>query len=144
MSENLTGAVRGAPLWLLRAEGAALFVAMLAAYHHLAALPGSPSWWLFAILLLAPDLSMLGYLAGPRVGAPAYNAGHTTVAPLLLVLVGVVIWSQGLMAVAVIWIAHIGMDRALGYGLKYSGGFRQTHLGLLMPGKARDAGGSRT
>ncbi|MEW6254760.1 MAG: DUF4260 domain-containing protein [Pseudomonadota bacterium] len=144
MSEDLTGAVRGAPLWLLRAEGAALFVAMLAAYHHLAALPGSPSWWLFAILLLAPDLSMLGYLAGPRVGALAYNAAHTTLVPVLLGLAGLALESQGIMAVAVIWIAHIGLDRALGYGLKYPGAFRQTHLGLLMPGKARGAGGSRT
>lgn len=135
MTEDVTGAVRGAPGWLLRGEGAALFVAMLAAYAHLSGTPGGPSWWLFALLLLAPDLSMLGYLAGPRMGALTYNAAHTTIAPLLLGLTAVLLDRPLALAVAVIWVGHIGLDRALGYGLKYPEAFRETHLGRLPAGR---------
>ncbi|RUT95111.1 DUF4260 family protein [Mesorhizobium sp. USDA-HM6] len=89
------------------------------------------SWWLFALLILAPDLSMLGYLAGPRVGAIAYNALHILIAPLVLALAGVVLAGPITTAVAVVWIAHIAIDRALGYGLKLSTGFQDTHLGRI-------------
>ena len=89
------------------------------------------SWWLFALLILAPDLSMLGYLAGPRLGALAYNAFHVLILPVLLALAG--IWSghAPATAVALVWIAHIAVDRALGYGLKLSTGFQDTHLGRI-------------
>ena len=80
MSHNTNGkTIEGAPLPLLRVEGAALAVAAVAGYAHF-----GPSWWLFAVLLLVPDLSVLGYLAGPRVGALVYNAAHTTLGPLAL------------------------------------------------------------
>lgn len=68
------------------------------------------------MLILAPDLSMLGYMAGPRVGAVAYNALHIMILPVLLALVGNVFDNAMAMAVALIWIAHIAVDRALGYG----------------------------
>ncbi|WP_256748929.1 DUF4260 domain-containing protein [Mesorhizobium sp. Mes31] len=89
------------------------------------------SWWLFGLLILVPDLSMLGYLAGPRVGAIAYNALHILAVPVLLLLAGHLSGNATAMAVALIWIAHIAIDRALGYGLKLSTGFQDTHLGRI-------------
>ncbi|OHV77609.1 DUF4260 domain-containing protein [Mesorhizobium sp. ORS 3428] len=89
------------------------------------------SWWLFALLILAPDLSMLGYLAGARVGAVAYNALHNLIVPIVLALAGVLFVAPIATAVALIWIAHIAIDRALGYGLKLSTGFQDTHLGRI-------------
>lgn len=89
------------------------------------------SWWLFALLILAPDLSMLGYLAGPRVGAIAYNLVHTWAAPVVLFAIG---WWGGLailLPLAFILGAHIGFDRALGFGLKLPTSFRDTHLGRI-------------
>lgn len=135
MTQNPTGAVEGAPRVILRLEGAFLLLAMALAFHWLTTLPGGPSWVLFGVLLLAPDISMLGYLAGPRLGAVVYNAAHTTLVPILLGLAGSISGVQILTALAVIWGAHIGLDRALGYGLKYPGAFRNTHLGRLNPGR---------
>ncbi|BCG68850.1 hypothetical protein MesoLj113a_00080 [Mesorhizobium sp. 113-1-2] len=89
------------------------------------------SWWLFAVLILAPDLSMFGYLGGPRIGAIAYNALHILIVPVLLLLVGYLSSHAVAIAVALIWIAHIAIDRALGYGLKLSTGFQDTHLGRI-------------
>jgi hypothetical protein len=89
------------------------------------------SWWIFALLILAPDLSMIGYLAGPRVGAVAYNAFHVLVFPVLLALFGVWTGHSPAVAVGLVWIAHIAVDRALGYGLKLPTDFRDTHLGRI-------------
>ncbi|PTE10321.1 DUF4260 domain-containing protein [Mesorhizobium helmanticense] len=93
------------------------------------------SWWLFVLLILVPDLSMLGYLAGPRVGAIAYNALHILIVPLILAIAGYVFANSTATAVALIWIVHIAIDRALGYGLKLPSGFQDTHLGRI--GRAR-------
>lgn len=111
---------------LLRLEGFAAFATALALYRH-----GGFSWPVFALLFLAPDLSMLAYLAGPRAGAIGYNLAHTYVAALPLVLVAFVGGIPAAMAGGLIWIGHIGFDRALGYGLKYSTGFGDSHLGQL-------------
>lgn len=89
------------------------------------------SWWLFGVLVLAPDFSMFGYLAGPRVGALAYNALHILIVPVFLLLAGHLSGNATVMAVALIWIAHIAIDRALGYGLKLSTSFQDTHLGRI-------------
>jgi Domain of unknown function (DUF4260) len=121
-----SGHARLAPTVLLRAEGAGLAVVALVAY----ALVGA-GWWLFAALLLAPDLSMLGYLAGPRVGARIYNAAHTTLGPLALGVVGVLAGHEVALSLSLIWLAHIGFDRAIGYGLKYPDRFQHTHLGTI-------------
>ncbi|WP_167514731.1 DUF4260 domain-containing protein [Mesorhizobium intechi] len=94
------------------------------------------SWWLFGLLILAPDLSMLGYLGGPRIGAIAYNTLHILIVPVLLLLVGYLSGHAVAIAVALIWTAHIAIDRALGYGLKRSTGFQDTHLGRI--GRKRD------
>ncbi|MEQ1943591.1 DUF4260 domain-containing protein [Mesorhizobium sp. VNQ89] len=116
---------------LLRLEYAALAIAALVAYQ----LSGG-SWWLFAILILAPDLSMLGYLAGPKVGAWCYNAVHTWLAPVALWLVGMAAGSLLVVHLAIILAAHIAIDRALGYGLKHESGFQDTHLGRIGKGGA--------
>ena len=89
------------------------------------------SWMLFAALLLVPDLMMLGYLAGPRVGAALYNLGHTYIGPLALAGIGAWTGTQTPLLIGLIWGAHTGMDRALGYGLKYPIGFKDTHLGRV-------------
>lgn len=93
-------------------------------------------WGWFAAFFLAPDLAMLGYLAGPRIGAWSYNLAHSyTVAglPLAAGLIGFGGPTQqpALFVAGLVWCAHIGFDRALGYGLKSSAGFGVTHLGRL-------------
>jgi hypothetical protein len=128
MPDDSTPAVAGMPRLLLRLEGGALLVLAVVLYWKIGA-----SWWLFAVLVLAPDLSFLGYLAGPRLGAMAYNAAHTTLGPIALALIGVLAPVSDLTAVALVWSAHIGADRLLGYGLKYDTGFGFTHLGRIGP-----------
>jgi hypothetical protein len=119
-------AVTGLPRLLLRLEGLAFALLAVLVFARL-----GESWWLFAVLVLAPDLSFFGYLAGPRIGALAYNAAHSLIGPVLLAAVGILLQDNLLTAVAAIWIAHIGFDRALGYGLKYGEGFTFTHLGRI-------------
>jgi Domain of unknown function (DUF4260) len=111
---------------ILRLEGAAAFAAAVALYAH-----AGLSWPLFGLLILAPDLSMLAYLVGPRAGAAAYNLVHTYALGVPLALAGYFLASPLMLALGLILIAHIGMDRMLGYGLKYSSGFRDTHLGRI-------------
>jgi Domain of unknown function (DUF4260) len=122
--------VEGGMKRLLQAEGLALLLGAIAAYQWL----GS-SWVMFAVLFLAPDLSFAGYLLGPRYGSIVYNIMHSTIGPLVL---GGFSWWFGpdiltsiTASVAAIWLAHIGLDRAIGYGLKYASGFKDTHLGRL-------------
>lgn len=119
------GAVTGAARTLLRAEAAAVLLASLLAYAHL----GGP-WGRFAALFFLPDLSMLGYLVGPRAGAASYNTAHSYLAPAALALVAAA-GAPALWPVALIWTAHIGFDRMLGYGLKHPTAFGETHLGRL-------------
>jgi hypothetical protein len=111
------------PRTLLHLEGAAAAVAAIVVYFN-----GGHTWWLLLVLALAPDLSMLGYLAGPRVGAAAYDVAHTYAMPVALAAVGVVAETNAAVEVGLIWIAHIGIDRMIGYGLKYPTGFKDTHL----------------
>ena len=108
---------------VLRLEGATMLVGSAALYWS-----NGGAWWLFALLLLAPDASMLGYLAGPRVGAAAYNAFHSYPLPAALGAFGLLAASPLAVAVALVWFAHVGMDRLAGYGLKYASGFKDTHL----------------
>jgi hypothetical protein len=111
------------PAALLRVEGVALLALSVLLYRV-----NGESWLLFGVLLLAPDLSMLGYFAGPKVGAAIYNAFHTYAIPAVVGALGMVFASPLMVAVAVIWFAHIGMDRTVGYGLKYPSSFKDTHL----------------
>jgi hypothetical protein len=123
----------GAPvLFLLRVEGLAAAALSAVFYAHTGA-----NWWLFACVWLAPDLSMLGYLAGPGWGARIYNAVHSYTTPATLAVTALLVKSPALVPVALIWMNHIGVDRLLGYGLKYPAGFGWTHLGKL--GKKKEA-----
>ena len=115
---------------MLRAEGALVLLISLLAYAKFGA-----GWATFALFFLAPDLSFLGYLAGARIGALAYNCAHSYLGPLAALAIGVSLDSATLIAAGIIWCAHIGFDRMLGYGLKYAAGFGFTHLGLI--GRAR-------
>jgi hypothetical protein len=121
-----TGAVTGGPRWILRFEGAALAIGAAFFFWR-----GGNSSLLFALLFFAPDLSFLAYLVSPRVGAVAYNLVHTTLGPLALLLCAVLHPSPLGQSIALIWFAHIGADRALGYGLKYATAFGDTHLGYI-------------
>jgi len=111
------------PSTLLRIEEAALLILTLFAYQHLHA-----SWLLFGILFLTPDLSMLGYLLNPRIGAAIYNLIHTLTLPLALLLASYIQHWHLASELALIWTAHIAFDRLLGYGLKYPTAFKDTHL----------------
>lgn len=107
-------------------EGIFVFAAALTLYFHL-----GYGWVALVVLALAPDLSMLGYLAGARIGALSYDIAHAYVGPLLLACIGVLDSIDLAVQLALIWGAHIGGDRALGYGLKYPSGFKNTHLQRL-------------
>lgn len=108
---------------LIRIEG--LVVLALSTYFYLSY---GYSWVIFLLLLLFPDLFMIGYLVNKRTGAYVYNLAHTFFTPLLLLLPGLAFASDFLTMIGFIWIAHIGMDRMVGYGLKYETDFKDTHI----------------
>jgi hypothetical protein len=111
MFQKFEGAVvLGGSMWLFHQQDANLLV--------------------FALFLLLPDISMLGYLAGNRVGAWTYNLAHSYILPGLLAL-GFLAATGTVPPLLYVWFAHIGMDRLLGYGLKEDTGFRHTHLGTI-------------
>jgi hypothetical protein len=124
------GAAQGGVRALLRLEGLAVLLAAVGLYAA-----GGHGWLLFLLLFLAPDLSFAGYLAGPRLGAAAYNSAHSYLGPLALGAGSLL--QPELAPFALIWGAHVGFDRALGYGLKYASSFHDTHLGRV--GRARAA-----
>ncbi|HKU06787.1 MAG TPA: DUF4260 domain-containing protein [Bradyrhizobium sp.] len=124
-----TGAATGGVRILLRLEGVVLFAGMTLLYGF-----WEGSWLVYAILFLAPDLSFAAYLAGPKAGAIVYNAAHSYLAPVALMTVGLAMAAPLTLSLAMIWLAHIGIDRALGYGLKYHTGFAFTHLGRIGKG----------
>ena len=111
------------PALLLRLEGAALFFCALFFYHSLKA-----GWILFVALFLWPDILMLGYLVNPKLGSRLYNLAHTEVLPAALAVSSFAQHRTSVLAFALIWLGHIGFDRALGYGLKYPTFFKDTHL----------------
>ncbi len=123
---NATGAASGGVKILLRLEGLTLFAGMTLLY----AVWGG-SWWIYAFLFLVPDLSFAAYLADPKTGAIVYNAAHSYMAPVALMTTSFALASPLWLSIAMIWMAHIGIDRALGYGLKYWAGFAFTHLGRI-------------
>lgn len=122
--QSVTGGVRTT----LRIESVIIFLAALLAFVAL-----GQSWWIFAAICLAPDLSFAAYLLGPKPGAAVYNAAHSYILPLILASAAYWLDQQQVLAGAIVWIAHIGIDRALGYGLKYASSFKDTHLGPIGP-----------
>ena len=128
VSDERDGPIRSDPQrtsagTILRVEGLVIMLGAIAAFQ---AMDGS--WGFFALLFLAPDLFMIGYLRGPKVGAWVYNFAHTYPTPAVLAAWWFVEPDGAIPLVAAIWIAHIGFDRALGYGLKDVSGFKNTHL----------------
>jgi hypothetical protein len=119
--------VTGIPLRILRSEGLVLLAVALAAFFSALDEP----FWLVPLLLFAPDLFMVGYVRSTRAGAALYNLAHSYPAPALLGAAAVATSNHLWEAVALVWFAHIGMDRALGYGLKYDDSFTHTHLGKI-------------
>jgi uncharacterized protein DUF4260 len=111
------------PRLLLRIEGLAVLAGAIALYVHL-----DYGWLLLVVLALAPDLAMLGYLAGVRAGAAAYNTAHTYVGPVALAIAGVLAGADTAVQLALIWFVHLGADRLIGYGLKYPSALKDTHL----------------
>lgn len=111
------------PSVLLRLDGLAIAAVAILLYREL-----GTAWWIFAAGFLAPDLAIVAYLAGPRVGAIAYNAVHTYLWGVVLFGFGLLGSQASLMTVGLIWTTHVAVDRLTGFGLKYPDGFRRTHL----------------
>ena len=126
MPERRALALQGLPRLILRLEALTVLGAAVFSYRLIGG-----SWVHFGALFLLPDLSMLAYFWGSRVGAFAYNVTHSYVSAAILAGIGLLIASQACTLAALIWTAHIGFDRALGYGLKYASEFKDTHLGQL-------------
>lgn len=118
------GAVGGSVVWILRAEGVAVVSVSVWLFASLGV-----AWWVFVAAFLVPDLAALGFMVSPRVGAMTYNWAHTTIGPLGLGLFAFAAHLPGLLAASIIWLGHIGFDRALGYGLRYPSMPELTHLG---------------
>lgn len=92
------------------------------------------AWWWFPLLILTPDLSMLGYLHNPRTGAITYNTIHHKGLAVVVYIFGALLSQPVLMLAGVIIFGHSSLDRVFGYGLKYTDAFEHTHLGMLKPG----------
>lgn len=111
------------PNVLLRLEGLAFFTAAIVVYAS-----QQFSGLAFVLLLLVPDISMLGYLVNTRIGSRLYNAAHVYTLPLIVIGLGVALSAPVALQIGLIWFAHIGMDRVAGYGLKYATSFKDTHM----------------
>ena len=114
------------PLWFQRVENAVIALAVVVAVVRL-----DIAWWWLAALFLVFDLSMLGYARSAALGALTYNIGHSYTVPVLVGIASVVTDSRGALIISLAWIFHIGVDRLLGYGLKFSDRFTHTHLGEI-------------
>ena len=114
------------PRALLHIEGAALLLGAAALYAQL-----DLNWWSFALFLLAPDLAAVFYAVSPRAGSTAYNLVHTTALPLALAVLSATSGNTAGEQAALIWLAHIGMDRLFGYGFKYPDNFKNTHFSRI-------------
>lgn len=108
---------------LLRLEGGVVLASAIAAYAYT-----NGNGWAFVGLLLAPDLAMLGYLANVRLGSLLYNIAHFYALPGAIIAAALLTNTPVLLHIGLIWMAHIGMDRLMGYGLKYPTHFKDTHL----------------
>jgi hypothetical protein len=114
------------PSVLLRLEGFVLLAVSVALFFHVGG-----TIWPFLLLLLVPDVTMIGYALNVRVGAVIYNAGHTLAVPVALGGAAILTNHPEVVPFILIWTAHIGMDRMLGYGLKYPTYFADTHIQRL-------------
>lgn len=111
---------------ILKSEALMFFIATIWSYYLIGA-----SWWIFFIFILIPDVFMLGYLKNSKLGAMTYNIGHTYTVPLILLGLYILLRNPIFLPISIIWIAHISIDRMLGFGLKSNSGFKHTHLGEI-------------
>jgi len=111
---------------LLKSEELIQFLAAIYLFSRL-----NFAWWWFPALILVPDISMIGYLVNPAIGAVLYNIVHHKCLGIAIGLVGLMLGNQQLMLAGVILFAHSSMDRTMGYGLKYFDSFKHTSLGDL-------------
>lgn len=111
-----------------------LFAAVLVALFFV--IVGGFDWWWLVVFFLVFDLSAIGYLINPKIGALTYNIGHSLIGPTILTAIYILTSNQTLLFVTLLWLFHIFVDRALGYGLKHSTSFKHTHLGKI--GKSTD------
>jgi hypothetical protein len=123
---NMSGASTGGVRTVLRLEALCVLIATLVAYRASGA-----GWGMFALCFLLPDLSLFAYLSNARVGALVYNAAHSYIGPVGCLVASMLLPVPMLTTVGLIWAAHLGFDRTLGYGLKYTAGFGFTHLGRI-------------
>ena len=91
-------------------------------------------WWWYLLLALGPDISMVGYLGGNKLGAALYNLFHHKAVAIAVAFIGILLSETTLIILGLILFGHSSMDRMFGYGLKYDDGFKHTHLGMI--GKA--------
>jgi hypothetical protein len=119
-------------VWFQRGESAVIATLTVVMFVEL-----DFDWWYLPALFVLFDVSMAGYLHGPRLGAWTYNAVHTYAGPAAIGAVGVATESRSLAFVALVWAFHIAVDRGLGYGLKFQDHFAHTHLGVI--GRTRPA-----
>lgn len=109
-----------------RLEGLAILIASVITYFWL-----GYTWWVFVLLLFAVDVTLAGYIFGKEPGAIVYNIGHSLFLPITILGFAVVTEASAALGLTLIWTAHIGLDRTLGYGLKTTKGFEHTHLGKI-------------
>lgn len=110
-----------------------LFAAVLTALFFVTV--GRFDWWWLIVLFLLFDISMVGYVVNQKIGALTYNIGHSLIGPAILAAIYIATNNQAVLFITSLWLFHIFVDRALGYGLKHSTGFEHTHLGKI--GKAK-------
>ena len=114
------------PAMMLRLEGLAVLLLALFAYSRF-----EFSWLVFFLLLLWPDIAIVAYAINKELGTAVYNLLHTYTLPIIFIAVSILFsWTFGIQF-ALIWFAHIGMDRLFGYGLKYKSEFKDTHITRL-------------
>lgn len=121
-----SGAATGGVRLVLRLEGLVVLIAALVANSKYGF-----DWGTFALYFLLPDLSFIGYAFGTKFGAVSYNLAHSYVGAVICMVSGLMLVQPTLLGAGILWCSHIGFDRALGYGLKYSAGFSYTHLGVI-------------
>lgn len=108
---------------IIRLEGLAIFILSVVLYHYFAG-----NWFMFALLLFIPDISMIGYFKDKRLGALTYNLAHNYIAPILVLFTGAFLANIFIINCGFILLAHVAMDRMLGFGLKYPSSFKDTHI----------------
>ncbi len=111
------------PQIILRLEGLAFLLVSIFGYAQL-----DFAWWQYPLFFLVPDIAMIFYAINMKVGSIGYNLAHTYTLALVTLVAGMVLSQPILIATGLIWLGHIGMDRMVGYGLKYTLNFKDTHL----------------